>query len=500
MAAAGRVPLCGSQRLFFLLLLASCCLFMYILRVVLSIAIDGPEGIAAQFGWSNTQKGFALGAFYYGYVSTQVPGGWVATRCGGKRVLIGSMVGACATAFLRPLSAHSFPLFVATGVASGMAQGPLVPAIFSMLGSWFPQDEYAQASFQTNAGMTAGSVVAMVAPPLIMRSMGWEAVFYLAAVPGLLWTFVWAVWATDSPADHQGMGADELAFLREAASMPQEAGGSGSQRLKTPWRAVLMTPPIWGQLVCDFCQSWFGYVVLTFLPQYMHDQLGFDMARSGLMVACPYIISFISLWLSAVIADNAIRKGHPVSTVRIWMSIVGGLPPALAIVCIIYSSDATLILILLNVCLFFQSFYSAGGALTILDLFPDYAGVIMGIDNGLNNVPGFLAPMTAGWLLDGGGCSTDAKVAGQAAWQPPIPSCAAAWAQLWWLSAGLYVFGTVVYVASCWVHDCEERNGTVVGFGQGRARRGEGAAPMGALVCDRLLFGAGGLRHHGSMN
>eukprot|EP01047_Picozoa_sp_COSAG01_P130801 COSAG01_NODE_60418_length_295_cov_0.505102_1_plen_78_part_01 len=78
--------------------------------------------------------------------------------------------------------------------------------------------------------------------------------------------------------------------------MPQEAGGSGSQRLKTPWRAVLMTPPIWGQLVCDFCQSWFGYVVLTFLLQYMHDQLGFDMARSGLMVACPYIISFISLW------------------------------------------------------------------------------------------------------------------------------------------------------------------------------------------------------------
>ena len=49
----------------------------------------------------------------------------------------------------------------------------------------------------------------------------------------------------------------------------------------------------------------------------------------------------------------------------------------------------------------------------------------MGIDNGLNNVPGFLAPMTAGWLLDGGGCSTDAKAAGQVAWQPPIPSCAA---------------------------------------------------------------------------
>lgn len=255
------MPLCGSQRLVFLLLVSSCCLLNYILRIVLSIVIDGPDGIAAEFGWSNKQKGVALGAFFYGYVSTQVPGGWAATRWGGKRVLIGSMVGACATAFLRPLSAHSFSLFVATGVASGMAQGPLVPAIFSMLGRWVPQDEYAQASFQTNAGMTAGSVVALIVPPFIMRVWGWQAVFYLSAIPGVVWTVVWAVWATNSPADHKGMRADELAFLRETASIPTQT----DKVVATPWHKVFSTAPVWGQLVCDFCQSWFGYIVLTFL-------------------------------------------------------------------------------------------------------------------------------------------------------------------------------------------------------------------------------------------
>lgn len=277
----------------------------------------------------------------------------------------------------------------------------------------------------------------------------------------------------------------------------------------TPWRWVLSTPPIWGQFVCDFCQAWFGYIVLTFLPQYVHDQLGFDMAQSGFLVALPNIVSFVSLWLSAVIADNAIRTGHSVPSVRIWMSIVGGLPPAACIVCMLYSNDAATIIVLLNICLFFQFFYSADGALTILDLFPDHAGTIMGIDNGLNNIPGFLALITAGWVLDGGGCPIDATEKGHA-WQPPTASCAAAWAQLWWLSAGLYIFGTFVYVASFWFYDYPERDGTVVKVGsssllrhpatgqaadEGRWRRR--GVPTGALLCDRLLFGRLGQQQQG---
>ncbi len=42
-----------------------------------------------------------LGAFFYGYILTQIPGGWLATKFGGKRVFL---VGIAATSFLTVLT------------------------------------------------------------------------------------------------------------------------------------------------------------------------------------------------------------------------------------------------------------------------------------------------------------------------------------------------------------------------------------------------------------
>jgi hypothetical protein len=217
----------------------------------------------------------------------------------------------------------------------------------------------------------------------------------------------------------------------------------------------------------------------------MHDQLGFDMAQSGAMVALPNIISFASLWLAAQTADRLIQQGTPVATVRWWMTVISGIVPAACVVGLIYAKEATTILVLFNVALFFQGFYCAGGALTLLDLFPDHAGAIMGVDNAINNVPGFLAPMVAGMLLDQGGCPTDSPTSH---WKPSTPQCDAAWAKLWWLSAGLYALGTVVYCCTLVGHSyvAHSDSGDSANGGWRNRRR----APVGALLCDRLLFGA----------
>lgn len=243
----------------------------------------------------------------------------------------------------------------------------------------------------------------------------------------------------------------------------------------------------------------------------------------------PNIISFASLWLAAETADRLIRRGTAVSTVRKGMSIVAGVIPAVCVVGLIYSNKATTTLLLFNLALFFQGFYCAGadrpalhhtlrrcsgawftsnfvlrriiphgtgGALTLLDLYPDHAGTIMGIDNAINNVPGFLAPMVAGIMLDRGHCPTDSSTA--AKWRPSTPECDAAWAQLWWLSAGLYALGTAAYCMSLIGHSYAahsdiDKGGTeqlsVPSDGleiQGRRRVKAPAA--GARLCDKLLF------------
>lgn len=37
--------------------------------------MEGPHGIAHDLNWTNTNKGSVDSALFYGYISTQIPGG-----------------------------------------------------------------------------------------------------------------------------------------------------------------------------------------------------------------------------------------------------------------------------------------------------------------------------------------------------------------------------------------------------------------------------------------
>lgn len=68
------------------------------MRVNLSVAIvamtenrtvthpDGSTTIEQYFDWTTKERGFALGAFFYGYILTQFIGGFVASKFGGSLV------------------------------------------------------------------------------------------------------------------------------------------------------------------------------------------------------------------------------------------------------------------------------------------------------------------------------------------------------------------------------------------------------------------------------
>jgi hypothetical protein len=59
---------CGHIRLVIVGLSALDAAVLLLMRVTLSVAIAGPDGLAAAQGWSNADRGIVLGAFFYGYV------------------------------------------------------------------------------------------------------------------------------------------------------------------------------------------------------------------------------------------------------------------------------------------------------------------------------------------------------------------------------------------------------------------------------------------------
>ena len=73
--------------------------------------------------WNKTVQGLILGSFFWGYIVTQIPGGWLATRIGGKRVYGLSMLLATVATFLTPVAAQTSYIFlivlrILVGIAS----------------------------------------------------------------------------------------------------------------------------------------------------------------------------------------------------------------------------------------------------------------------------------------------------------------------------------------------------------------------------------------------
>lgn len=76
-----------------------------------------------EFAWPKEIQGLLLGAFFWGYLTTQIIGGWMASRFGGKRVF-GYFMLVCALAtLLMPVGARiDYRLLLALRIIAGLCQ------------------------------------------------------------------------------------------------------------------------------------------------------------------------------------------------------------------------------------------------------------------------------------------------------------------------------------------------------------------------------------------
>ena len=78
---------------------------------------------ADEFGWSNELQGYILGAFFYGYISTQMFGGRLAERYGAKWLFAGSILSTSVLSLLTPVVTSWSPYaLIALRIAEGFTE------------------------------------------------------------------------------------------------------------------------------------------------------------------------------------------------------------------------------------------------------------------------------------------------------------------------------------------------------------------------------------------
>jgi len=136
-AMAARWP----RRYTVIILFALSTVLCYIDRVNISIAIIP---LAHAKGYSDAERGLILSSFFWGYLWFQLPGGLLADRFGGKRVLGAGVALWSIATFLTPIATASFGLLLFMRAALGAGEAVNFPAIHSIAARWTPASERAR--------------------------------------------------------------------------------------------------------------------------------------------------------------------------------------------------------------------------------------------------------------------------------------------------------------------------------------------------------------------
>lgn len=107
-------------------------------RICLSVAIIP---IAAEFGWSPTTQGLIQSAFLWGYTATQLVGGTLADRLGGRRVMAYGVMWFSLASTLTPLALTSpvaalgltLPALLLARTMVGLGEGVALPAMNNLV-------------------------------------------------------------------------------------------------------------------------------------------------------------------------------------------------------------------------------------------------------------------------------------------------------------------------------------------------------------------------------
>ena len=399
-----------------LVLMAFLAIFIcYMDRVAISVAIIP---MVETYGWDLSTQGLILSSFFIGYLLTQIVGGRLADRYGGKVVLgFGVLIWSLFTLVVPPAAALGITVLIVARILMGMGEAVTFPAIYALYARWIPVKERSRSAGFSNSGIPLGTVFALLATPVIVAEYGWEWVFYIFGGVGFIWCAVWYFWIASNPRKQSGISQEELDLIASDTIADEPEA-------KPPWRALFSNMPVWAVIVAHFCNNWWFYVLLSWLPTFVTKGLGVDYSSVGLFTMMPHIALFLFINISGVVADRLIDGGMTITRVRKLMMLIGFGGSITALLLVGQAESAIVAISIMTVGSILGAFAVSGFFVNHMDIAPEHAGTLMGITNTAGTIPGIVGVLVSGWILEVTG----------------------SWALVFQVAAGVTAFGLIFYL------------------------------------------------------
>lgn len=375
---------------------------MYVLSFIdrTNIAMAIPA-LRSELGISASAIGFATGMFFWGYIILQIPAGRLAAVWSAKWVIFCLLlfwsVVSFSTAFV-----HTEGELIANRFILGLFEGGVLTCTIVLIRKWFTRAERARANTLFLISIPIAQVIANPISGVVLAHFGWQTMFIVEALPGLVWALVWAWAITEEPKKAHWLDPQEKARL--VATLEAEAAESGPVRghwLKTLWHPAVLLLALY-----NFAALMAEWGVTFWLPTVLKET-GLSIVSVGYLAAIPPAAGAIMMILVAISSDRLQeRKWHMIAA-----TALSGVFLLLAQFVGRGNTAGILILLTLAVASFLGRF-GPFWALPTEVLPPAVAGVGIGLINGAGNLGGTVGPYFFGFVREWTGSFTLALTAG----------------------------------------------------------------------------------------
>ncbi|CAF1320943.1 unnamed protein product, partial [Didymodactylos carnosus] len=228
----------------------------------LKCSTSASSKIIGPFAWSKNIQGLVLGAYFWGYLITEIPAGWLAAKFGAKKLFGYAMLISGIITIVMPFAAKAHWITLSLlRMFVGLLHGVIWPSMATIMAHWAPPAERSRLLGFMNAGAQIGNVITLPLGAAMCTwhfAEGWPLIFYFTGGIGFIWSAVWLLFYADSPANQRCISQREKTYVLESTQHQLESHSKG-----------------------EF---------------------------NGMLSALPYIVFWININISGTVADFIVRK------------------------------------------------------------------------------------------------------------------------------------------------------------------------------------------------
>jgi MFS transporter, ACS family, D-galactonate transporter len=366
----------------------------YFDRVNLSVSRDA---LRDTFGISTVLFGFLLSAYNWPYMLLQLPSGLLLDRFGVRRVGVVSTIIWSIASFLGAASTGIAALF-GSRFLLGIGEAPTFPGNAKAVGYWFPKEERTLATAMFDSMAKFSSAIGVPLLGLVLLHFGWRANFALTGLISLVYfALFYAIY--HNPSRDKRLSEAEREHIQRGGAQPEDAVRAAAG---APLGYLITQPKVIGLALGYGSYNYVFYLLLTWLPTYLHDAHHLDLAQSVLYTAIPWLSATVAeLMAGGWLVDALIQRGW--NAVRVRQTVlVSGMSLGLGIFGVAYSETTHAAVFWIAVSITGLSIAApVGWSMPGLIAPRESVGTIGGIMNLSNQIAGIAAPIVTGFIVAG---------------------------------------------------------------------------------------------------